>query len=183
VLERKGAVRCGAVSLFALALSGCALSFEDDAGRRQVVGLFDMSSEVSAASDMAMDDVLHFSFYGLWLDDAFRGTSLAFGEVELSVASLRNQWQGEARADVVGSDCDGGFGFRWCSFDAPDQARAGQAFDIAVSGVSIGVGERDRHFGIGYHRQVLLEVTNENALVMWPAHVGLEGLLRGSFNG
>ena len=64
-----------------------------------------------------------------------------------------------------------------------DPSRAGEAFDIAVAGITIGAGSRDRHFGVGYHRQVLLEVTNENALVTWPAHVKLEGLLRGSING
>ena len=88
---------------------------------------------------------------------------------------------------------DEGFGFRWCSLPAVDRGRAGELFDIAVAGVSVGVGARDRHFGVGYHRQTLLEVTNENALVAWPAlpaalavepaQASVQDLLRGSING
>jgi len=181
---RDGLVRRG-MALFSVAslvaLCGCALSFEDSEGRRHVVGLYDMSSE-STAGAAATDHVRHFTFYGFWFDDVFRGASLAVGEVELSVADLRNQWHGEARA-AMSERCDDGFGFHWCALAAPSHDRAGAAFDIAVAGITIGAGERDRHLGIGYHRQVLLEVTNENALVTWPAHVGLESLLRGSFNG
>jgi hypothetical protein len=172
-----------AVSLGALALGGCALSFEDADGQRHVIGLYAM--DVAAPGPEApTNDVRHFTFYGLWFDDAFRGTSLALGEVEFSVAELRNQWgESDAAAQVATDVCDGGFGFRWCSLGPRDPARAGEAFDIAISGITIGVGERDRHFGVGYHRQVLLEVTNENALVVWPSHVKLDGLLRGSING
>jgi len=169
----------GGVWLFAL--GGCAVSYEDDEGRRHVIGLYDMSSDDDAEALVA--DVHRFTFYGLWLDDVFRGTSLAFGEVELVVADLRNQWQDGGADSADGTTCERGFGLHWCALAAPSATRAGAAFDIAVAGLTIGAGERDRHFGIGYHRQVLLEVTNENALVMWPAQVGLEGLLRGSFNG
>lgn len=180
-LRRKGSALIGAVSLFALC--GCALSFEDGGGRRHVVGLYDMSSDVAADASATTAVVRRFSFYGVWADDVFRGTSIAFGEVELAVADLRNQWRREMSNAEAEDTCDVGFLFRWCTLEAPPADRAGTAFDIAVSGVTIGVGARDRHFGVGYHRQVLLEVTNENALVTWPAHVGLEGLLRGTFNG
>jgi hypothetical protein len=184
VLERRGTAWCGVVSFAALALCGCALSFEDGDGRRQVIGLFDMSSERDASSALAQD-VRHFTFYGLWLDDTFRGPSIALGEVELSVADLRNRWHDAqtAQNESPQDECDGAFGLRWCSLAPRDVARAGEAYDIAVAGLSIGAGEGHRHFGLGYHRQVLLEVTNENALVTWPAHVGLENLLRGTFNG
>lgn len=181
-----------AASALAFALGGCAFSFEDDDGRRHVVGLFSMASEASDAGE-----VRRFGFYGVWVDDAFRGTAVAVGEVELAVADLRNQWAGAVDTpsrDEAGDDCsaDEGFGLRWCSLPAA-RGRAGALFDIAVAGVSIGVGARDRHFGVGYHRQTLLEVTNENALVAWPAlpaavavepaQAGVENLLRGSFNG
>jgi hypothetical protein len=184
-LGRGGCAVRAAVSFVALALSGCALSYEDDEGRRQVIGLFSMSSETDAATDAFAETVHHFTFYGLWLDDAFRGPSIALGEVELSVADLRNRWaeEGAATDDAAADACEGGFGFRWCSLAPRDADRAGAALDIAVAGISLGAGENGRHFGIGYHRQVLLEVTNENALVTWPAHVGIESLLRGSFNG
>ena len=200
---------CGAVSLLALGVSACAVSYEDDEGRRQVIGLFSMSRDAALDRQAPTSGARHFTFYGVWFDDTFRGTSVAFGEVELSVADLRNQWRGagEAMADAgAGDACSEEFGFRRCSLDPPDGARAGEAFDISVAGISIGVGARDRHFGIGYHRQVLLEVTNANALVTWPsslkllrpgvpelarrslgaggpAHVGLENLLRGTING
>jgi hypothetical protein len=182
-LRRNKRALGAAVSLCALALGGCALSFEDADGERHVVGFYAMEVE-AAGTDAPVGDVRHFAFYGLWLDDAFRGTSLALGEVEFSVADLRNQWgEGDAATRVAADACDGGFGFRWCLLGTRDPARAGEAFDIAISGITIGVGERDRHFGVGYHRQVLLEVTNENALVAWPSHVKLDGLLRGSING
>lgn len=199
----------GAVlAAFSLALSGCAFSYEDGDGRRQVVGLYDMTVD-AADPRSSTDETRHFTFYGLWFDDAFRGTSIAFGEVELSIADLRNQWPGEGtdvESVVDGDDCTGRLGFRWCSLGPRDPSRAGEAFDIAVAGITIGAGARDRHFGVGYHRQILLEVTNENALVTWPssltlrrpgeldlagrsfgvggpAQVKLEGLLRGSING
>jgi hypothetical protein len=176
---------CGAVSLLALGLGGCALSYEDDEGRRQVIGLFSTSAE-AFDRQAPTAEARHFTFYGVWLDNAFRGPSVAVGEVELSVADLRNQWRGADEVAPSGTShdaCPEGFGLRWCSFAPPAPDRAGEAFDIAVAGISIGADPRDRHFGIGYHRQVLLEVTNANALVTWPAHVGLEALLRGSFNG
>ena len=186
----------------AFALCGCAISYQDAEGGRHVVGLYAMSADDAADASASADVVRRFSFVGLWVDDVFRGTSLAFGEVEFSLADLRNQWLSEAEPAAPDA-CERGFGFHWCSLGAPPADRAGTAFDIAVSGITIGVGERDRHFGVGYHRQVLLEVTNENALVTWPsalqlglsnfasrrlgdgepAYVGLEGLLRGSFNG
>lgn len=189
---------CSAVPMlaFAFGLCGCAFSFEDSEGRRQVVGLFSTARE--APADAAAGDVHRFGFYGVWVDDAFRGTAVAIGEVQLTVADLRNQWVGadsRTSADAVPEDCaaDEGFGFRWCSLPAADRGRAGVLFDIAVAGVSVGVGARDRHLGVGYHRQTLLEVTNENALVAWPAlpaalavepaQASLRELLRGSFNG
>lgn len=168
--------------LSAFALCGCAFSYQDDDGQRHVVGLYATAFETASDESAPVDEVRRFSFYGMWVDDVFRGTSIALGEVELSIADLRNQWRGESEPAAPDA-CERGFGFHWCSLGAPQADRAGTAFDIAVSGITIGVGERDRHFGVGYHRQVLLEVTNENALVTWPAHVGLEGLLRGSFNG
>lgn len=184
-LRRNARALGAAVSLGVAALGGCAVSFEDGDGQRRVIGFYAM--EVDASDVQApTSDLRRFTFYGLWLDDTFRGTSLAFGKVKLSVADLRNQWSGEGtstEALAAADECGGAFGFRWCSLGARDRSRAGDAFDIAIAGVTIGVGERDRHFGIGYHRQVLLEVTNENALVAWPAQVKLEGLLRGSFNG
>lgn len=194
-----------AAPLLALALGGCAFSFEDDDGQRHVVGLLSTTSEVSNAA--AVDGaVRRFGFYGVWVDDAFRGTAVAVGEVELTVANLRNQWAGSARTSPERGEeaCDGGFGFRWCSLPATSQPRAGTLFDIAVAGVSVGIGARDRHFGVGYHRQTLIEVTNENALVAWPAlpafaeaaarpalvdagnapaQVSVQDLLRGTFNG
>lgn len=183
-LGRRGRVVCGAISLLALTLGGCAISYEDEEGRRHVVGVYSTSLDSAGDAHALADEVRHFTFYGLWFDHAFRGTAVAFGEVELSVADLRNGWRDAASANGQAvDDCDEGFGLRWCAFGAPQRERAGAAFDIAVAGVSIGLGRRDRHFGVGYHRQVLLEVTNENALVTWPAHVGLEGLLRGSYNG
>lgn len=180
-----GRGRCAVLAALSLALGGCALSFEDADGRRHVIGLYSMTRDVPDPK-AATNETRHFTFYGLWFDDAFRGTSVAFGEVELSVADLRNQWPGDERhverlAD--GDACAGRFGFRWCALGGRDPSRAGEAFDIAVAGITIGAGSRDRHFGVGYHRQVLLEMTNENALVTWPAHVKLEGLLRGSING
>jgi hypothetical protein len=196
VLGRMRAL-CGAAPLLAFALSGCAFSFEDGVGRRQVVGLFSMAHETSGAAAVT-GDVRRFGFYGVWVDDAFRGTAVAVGEVELTVADLRNQWagaDGAPRDDVADGDCaaDEGFGLRWCSLPAADRGRAGVLFDIAVTGVSVGVGARDRHFGVGYHRQTLLEVTNENALVAWPAlpagalnepaQASVQDLLRGSING
>jgi hypothetical protein len=186
VLGRKRRAWSGAVSLLALALCGCALSFEDEDGRRQVIGLFSTASEAPADPATSIGDVRHFAFYGVWFDDTLRGTSVAIGEVELSIADLRNQWD-EAppavAADSQANDCPEGFGLHWCSLAPREHGRAGEAFDIAVVGLSIGAGASERHFGVGYHRQVLVEVTNANALVKWPAHVGLEGLLRGTFNG
>lgn len=187
----------GPVFAFAFGLCGCAFSFEDGEGQRQVVGLFSTARETPA--DAAAGDVHRFGFYGVWVDDAFRGTAIAVGEVHLTVADLRNQWTDapdEApRADAAAADCagDAGFGFRWCSLPVADRGRAGVLFDIAVTGMSVGMGARDRHFGVGYHRQTLLEVTNENALVAWPAlpaalavepaQASVQELLRGSFNG
>jgi hypothetical protein len=195
VLGRMRAL-CGAAPLLALVLGGCAFSFEDGDGRRQVVGLFAVANDVPEAS-ASIGDVHRFQFYGVWVDDAFRGTAVAVGEVELTVADLRNQWAGAgdvpSRAATV-DDCTAaeGFALRWCSLPAAVE-RAGALFDIAVAGVSVGVGVRDRHFGVGYHRQTLLEVTNENALVAWPAlpagatsepaQASVQDLLRGSFNG
>ena len=203
-----GRGRFAVLAAFSLALGGCAFSYEDGDGRRQVVGLYAMTADM-ADPQAAANETLHFTFYGLWFDDAFRGASMALGEVELSVADLRNQWQDDgsvvARASVD-AECSSGFAFRWCSLAPRDPARAGEAFDIEVTGITIGAGARDRHFGVGYHRQVLLEVTNENALVAWssaltlrgpgratlahpglgvsePVYGGLEGLLRGSING
>lgn len=183
VLRRNVRARCAAVALGVCALGGCAISFEDANGARHVAGFY--AVEIDAAGAHApTGDVRRFTFYGLWLDDAFRGTSFAFGEVELSIADLRNQWTGAAQAAQQGTmDCDGMLGFRWCSLPPSDPARAGDAIDLAIAGVTVGVGERDRHFGVGYHRKVLLEVTNENALVAWPSHVKVDGLLRGSING
>lgn len=183
VLRRDVMACCATVALVAFALGGCAISVEDADGARHVAGFYAM--EVDAADVGApTGDVRRFTFYGLWLDDAFRGTSLAFGEVELSIADLRNQWTGAAQAAHQSAvDCDGLLGFRWCSLPPPDPTRAGDAIDLAIAGVTAGVGERDRHFGVGYHRKVLLEVTNENALVAWPSHVKVDGLLRGSING
>ena len=183
-----------AAPLLAFTLSGCAFSFEDGDGR-QVVGLFSTARDASDAATAA-GAVRHFEFYGLWIDDAFRGTGVAVGEVQLTVADLRNQWAGaeSVRDDGPPTDgCTGGFGFHWCSLPQASRERAGTLFDIAVAGVSIGVGAGDRHLGVGYHRQTLLEVTNENALVAWPAlpaaltvepaQASMQGLLRGSFNG
>jgi len=185
VLGRGGTAFCGVLSLLALALGGCAVSFEDGNGRRQVAGFFSMAVD-TPERQAPTDAARHFTFYGVWFDDTFRGTSIALGEVELSVADLRNQWHRDGEAVTAATPEEDGtasFGFRWCTLAARDPSRAGEAFDIAISGISIGAGARDRHFGVGYHRQVLLEVTNENALVAWPADVKLEGLLRGSFNG
>lgn len=203
VLKRTRAL-CGAAPLLALALGGCAFSFEDGDGRRQVVGLFSASHETSGAAAVT-GDVRRFGFYGVWVDDAFRGAAVAVGEVELTVADLRNQWAGStvgAPREAAEDDCaaDEGFGLRWCSLPAVDRGRAGVLFDIEVAGVSVGVGPSDRHFGVGYHRQTLLEVTNENALVAWPAfakasagrptmlndvsgQASVQDLLRGSING
>lgn len=163
----------------ALALGGCALSFEDN-GERHVVGLFAVEAEEGGDAIVAAH---HFTFYGIWLDDTFRGSSLAVGEVELTIGDLRNQWQGAANdtVDAVEMSCSDQFGFQWCSLGARSRHRAGEAFDIAVAGLTIGGGDNP-HFGIGYHRQTLLEVTNEDALVAWPIGVGVEDLLRGSFN-
>jgi hypothetical protein len=186
----------GVTLLFALVLGGCAVSFEDADGRRQIVGLFSLESEDAASAASAAGTVRHFAFYGLWVDDALRGTSMALGEVELTIADLRNQWAHISRVSqleqVPEDSCSGGFGFQWCSL-APPTDRAGALFDIAVAGVSIGVGARDRHFGVGYHRQTLMEATDENALVAWPAlpkaladtpaQASVQVLLRGSFNG
>lgn len=164
----------------ALALGGCALSYEED-GERHVVGLFALETE---ESDGAVVEARHFTFYGVWFDDAFRGSALAIGQVELSVGDLRNQWQGaadEAADPDVADACRDGFGFQWCSLGPRRAGRAGEAFDITVAGLTVGAGDDQSHFGIGYHRQTLLEVTNENALVAWPLNVEVEGLLRGSF--
>jgi hypothetical protein len=196
VLGRMRALR-SAAPLLALVLGGCAFSFEDGDGRRQVIGLFSVASEAPEAG-ASVGDVHRFQFYGVWVDDAFRGTAVAVGEVELTVADLRNQWVGATdappRDDAAGEACAAeGFGLRWCSLPASDRKRAGVLFDISVAGVSVGVGPRDRHFGVGYHRQTLLEVTNENALVAWPhlpaavagepAQASVQDLLRGTFNG
>jgi hypothetical protein len=196
MLGRMRALR-SAAPLLAFVLSGCAFSFEDGEGRRQVVGLFAVANDVPEAA-ASIGDVHRFQFYGVWVDDAFRGTAVAVGEVQLTVADLRNQWvgasEGASRDDAAGDDCAAeGFGLRWCSLPAADRERAGVLFDIAVAGVSVGVGASDRHFGVGYHRQTLLEVTNENALVAWPqlpaavagepAQASVQNLLRGSING
>ncbi|NOT39608.1 MAG: hypothetical protein HOP13_03870 [Alphaproteobacteria bacterium] len=196
-LKRLRALR-GAAPLLAFALSGCAFSFEDDDGGRQVVGVFAVAHEASGA-EAAAGDVHRFQFYGVWVDDAFRGTSVAVGEVQMTVADLRNQWaakpDGATSSPAADDACaaEVGFGFRWCSLPAAAPGRAGELFDIAVAGVSIGVGARDRHVGVGYHRQTLLEVTNENALIAWPAlpaalnvepaQASVRDLLRGSING
>ena len=196
MLKRKRAL-CGAAPLLAFALSGCAFSFESGNGERQVVGLFSVAHD--ASDDAAAGDVHRFEFYGVWVDDAFRGTAVAVGEVQLTVAELRNRWVGapaEAVSTAAPDDAcakDAGFGFRWCSLPAVAPGRAGELFDIAVAGVSIGVGPSDRHFGVGYHQQTLLEVTNENALIAWPAlpvgvnvapaQLSVRDLLRGSING
>lgn len=178
--------------VLALALCGCAVSFERDGGRREVVGLFSVAQEVSAATAVA-GSVRRFSFYGVWLDDAFRGTSFAVGEVQLAVADLRNHWRGAdgpLPAQPSDDDCAVGFSLQWCTLGAADPRRAGELFEIAVAGVTAGVGEDTRHFGVGYHKQMLIEVTNANALVAWPAggeavseQAGVQSLLRGSFNG
>lgn len=196
-LKRKRAL-CGAAPLLALALSGCAFSFENGDGERQVVGLFSVAHETSDA-EAAAGDVHRFQFYGVWIDDTFRGTGVAVGEVQLIVADLRNRWAGtpeEAANSAAPRDTcaeEAGFLFRWCSLPAVAAGRAGELFDIAIAGVSIGVGPSDRHFGVGYHQQTLLEVTNENALIAWPAlpvglsvepaRVSVRDLLRGSING
>jgi hypothetical protein len=196
MLKRRRAL-CGVASLLAFALSGCAFSFENSDGERQVVGLFAVSREAHSV-EAAVGDVHRFQFYGVWVDDAFRGTAIAAGEVRLTVADLRNQWAGvpatAARGAAQDDTCaaEFGFGFRWCSLPAAP-GRAGVLFDIAVVGLSVGVGARDRHIGVGYHRQTLLEVTNENALVAWPylpaalnvepVQLSVRELLRGSFNG
>jgi hypothetical protein len=186
---------CGAAPLLALVLGGCAFSFEDGEGRRQVVGMFSVTDDVPEAS-ASIGDVHRFQFYGVWFDDAFRGTAVAVGEVELTVADLRNQWAGaremRAHADAADDCAADGFGLRWCSLPASPE-RAGALFDIAVAGISVGVGQSDRHLGVGYHRQTLLEVRNENALVAWPAlpagalsepaQASVQDLLRGSING
>lgn len=187
-----------AAPLLAFALSGCAFSYENSDGERRVVGLFGVSHEASGA-DASAGDVHHFQFYGVWVDDAFRGTAVAVGEVQLTVADLHNRWDGAPDQTTSrsgeGDTCaaEDGFGFRWCSLPAAAPGRAGALFDIAVAGVSVGVGARDRHFGVGYHQQTLLEVTNENALVAWPAlpaglnvepaKLSVQDLLRGSING
>ena len=192
----------GAAPVLALALCGCAVSFERDDGRRDVVGFFSVEHEAAALS-AASGTVRRFAFYGVWLDDAFRGTSLTVGEVQLTVADLRNQWHGAEGAPPAATDegdCTAGFALQWCSLPAADPQRAGELFEIAVAGVTAGVGAEGRHFGIGYHRQTLIEVTNSNALVAWPAggtvsagmpavfggtseQAGVQSLLRGSFNG
>jgi hypothetical protein len=183
--------------VFALVLGGCAVSFEGADGRRQVIGLFSLDNEDATSAASAAGTVRHFAFYGVWLDDALRGSSLALGEVELTIADLRNQWAEVSRATplepAAEDSCSGGFGFQWCSLAPPQSERAGAMFDVAVAGISIGVGARDRHFGVGYHRQTLMEVTDENALVAWPAlpkaladtpsQASVQELLRGSFNG
>lgn len=196
-LKRRRAL-CSAAPLLAFALSGCAFSFENGDGERQVVGLFSVAYDASG-DDAAAGDVHRFEFYGVWVDDTFRGTAVAVGEVQLTVAELRNRWAGapaEAASTAAPDDAcaeDVGFGFRWCSLPAVAPGRAGELFDIAVAGLSIGVGPSDRHFGVGYHQQTLLEVTNENALIAWPAlpagvniapaQVSVRDLLRGSING
>lgn len=172
-------MRYGASLVAALSLCGCALSFEEKGGERHVVGLFAMETE---AGNEAVVAAHHFTFYGVWLDDTFRGSSLAVGEVELTIGELRNQWQDAADNDAAAATaCDGFLGFQWCSLAPRSRHRAGEAFDIAVAGLTIGAGDNP-HFGVGYHRQTLLEVTNDNALVAWPIGVGVEDLLRGSFN-
>jgi hypothetical protein len=191
---RRGRALCVA-PVVALALCGCAFSFEDSEGARQVVGLFSIGD--GGDSDDTSIGVAHrFGFYGVWVDDAFRGTAVAVGEVQLTVADLRNQWVEAApspSADDAGDCAAGaGFGFHWCSL-ANESGRAGALFDIAVAGVTVGVGARDKHFGVGYHRQTMVEVTNENALVAWPAlpagalnepaQANVQELLRGSING
>lgn len=196
MLKRKRAL-CSAAPLLAFALSGCAFSFENGDGERRVVGLFDVAYEAGGGA-ASVGDVHRFQFYGVWVDDAFRGTSVAVGEVQLTVADLRNQWAGAPDTGMrrdAGDTCaaETGFGFRWCSLPAASPGRAGELFDIAVAGVSIGVGARDRHVGVGYHQQTLLEVTNENALIAWPAlpatlniepaRLSVRDLLRGSING
>jgi hypothetical protein len=206
VLGRLSALR-GAAPVFACAISicGCAFSFEDGGGQRQVVGLFSIAQ--GATNEAAAGDVHRFGFYGVWVDDAFRGTALAVGEVQLTVADLRNQWNADGAHQIRAGDCDGdsGFGFRWCSLPEAEPGRGGVLFDIAVAGVSVGVGARDRHFGVGYHRQTLIEVMDENALIAWPAlpafaaasaggpvstdaggepaQASVQELLRGSING
>jgi hypothetical protein len=197
-LLRRGRALCGA-SFVALVLCGCAFSFEDGDGARHVVGLFSIGDAPQAP---ASADVAHqFGFYGVWIDDAFRGTAVAVGEVQLTVADLRNQWAERAAAPDDGSDCSTGegFGLHWCSLGG-GRERAGALFDIAVAGLTVGVGTRDKHFGVGYHRQTLVEVTDDNALVAWPAlpafaetsvgdldnepaQASVQELLRGSFNG
>lgn len=188
---------CSAAPLLAFALSGCAFSYANREGERQVVGLFAVAHETPGA-DASVGDVHRFQFYGVWVDDAFRGPAVAVGEVQLTVADLRNRWTVAREATVSGPGPDDacsaseGFGFRWCSLPSAP-GRAGELFDIAVAGVSIGVGARDRHLGIGYHQQTLLEVTNENALIAWPAlpaglniepaRLSVQDLLRGSING
>lgn len=184
--------RCAlsAAPVFALALCSCAVSFERDDGRREVVGLFSVAHEVAPPS-AAAGTVRRFAFYGVWLDDAFRGTSLAVGEIQLAVADLRNQWHGALPlAASDDGDCTTGFALQWCTLPAADPRRAGKLFEIAVAGVTAGVGEDSRHFGVGYHRQTLIEVTNANAMVAWPVggeavseQAGVQSLLRGSFNG
>ena len=196
VLKRKRALS-SAAPLLVFALSGCAFSFENGDGERQVIGLFDVAHDADGV-DASVGDVHRFQFYGVWVDDAFRGTSVAVGEVQLTVADLRNQWAGAqdagTRRDAVDTcAAETGFGFRWCSLPASSPGRAGELFDIAVAGVSVGVGARDRHVGVGYHQQTLLEVTNENALIAWPAlpatlniepaRLSVRDLLRGSING
>ena len=189
---------CGAAPLLAFALGGCAFSYESGDGERHVAGLFAVAHDAPDA-DASVGDVHRFQFYGVWIDDAFRGTAVAVGEVQLTVADLRNRWAGApepATSNPAPSDtcaAEAGFGFRWCSLPAAAPARAGELFDIAIAGVSIGVGARDRHVGVGYHQQTLLEVTNENALIAWPAlpaglnfepaQVSVQDLLRGSING
>jgi hypothetical protein len=168
------------VVLAAFVSGGCALSYEED-GERHVVGLFALETE---ASDGAVVEARHFTFYGVWFDDAFRGTGVAVGQVDLSVGDLRNQWQHAAATGgdpEIDGECSDGFGFQWCSLGPRRSGRAGEVFDIAVAGVTIGAGDQQSHFGVGYHRQTLLEVTNENALVAWPLNVEVESLLRGSF--
>ncbi len=184
VLARNGRALGAAVSSAALMLGGCAVSFEASDGRRDVVGLFSFERETAAANP-ATGDVRHFRFYGMWLDDAFRGTAAAIGEVRFSVADLRNQWPDadDAIDADEADDCGEGFWFHVCSLPSPDAARAGQVSDIAVAGLSLGLGTDDRHFALGYHRRVLIEVTHQNALVAWPADFSVRDLLRGSING
>jgi hypothetical protein len=115
----------------------------------------------------------------------------------LTIADLRNQWANDAsprqHPPAPEDSCSAGFALHWCALAPPEPERAGELLDIAVAGVSVGLGARDRHFGVGYHRRTLMEVTDENALVAWPAlpkaladapaQASVQELLRGSING